>query len=118
MTKLILKNIKNRLLEEKIALETQLSELIQKGKRRSKMIFTDFGSQEDDNAAEVRVMGDKVSLEGDLEKTLAEVAKALEKVEEGDYGICEECGKKINHKRLAVFPAAVLCIDCKKKMRV
>ncbi|WP_029768201.1 TraR/DksA C4-type zinc finger protein [Haloglycomyces albus] len=40
--------------------------------------------------------------------------RALERLEVGDYGICEKCGKPIPAARLAVFPSATLCVDCKQ----
>ena len=39
--------------------------------------------------------------------------KALERIEEGTYGYCEECGKPIPVERLRVVPHARLCIECK-----
>lgn len=38
---------------------------------------------------------------------------ALERIEEGTYGFCEECGKPISEDRLEAVPHARLCIDCK-----
>jgi DnaK suppressor protein len=43
---------------------------------------------------------------------LRRVDEALERIEEGEYGFCLECGEPINPKRLAVDPAASLCIRC------
>ena len=37
---------------------------------------------------------------------------ALIRVEEGNYGICAECGVEISEKRLAAVPFAKLCVDC------
>lgn len=39
--------------------------------------------------------------------------KALEKMEEGEYGICVDCDADINFKRLMARPTAELCIACK-----
>ncbi len=39
---------------------------------------------------------------------------ALEKIENGTYGICEECGKRIERARLKALPYAVLCLKCKE----
>jgi len=38
--------------------------------------------------------------------------KALRKIEQGTYGICEKCGKPIERKRLELVPAAELCLSC------
>ena len=46
---------------------------------------------------------------------VAEIAAALERIEKGIYGICEECGEEISEGRLKVAPETTLCIDCKKK---
>lgn len=45
------------------------------------------------------------------EKLLA-INEALEKVDEGTYGICEECGEKIGAGRLKVMPLAKFCVNC------
>jgi RNA polymerase-binding transcription factor DksA len=41
---------------------------------------------------------------------------ALDRIEKGTYGICEECGGKIPNKRLEAFLAAGLCVGCKSKL--
>ena len=46
-------------------------------------------------------------------KKLIEIDEALERIEDGTYGICEECGKRIAPNRLKVMPFARLCILCK-----
>jgi DnaK suppressor protein len=46
---------------------------------------------------------------------LQKIEQALRKLDNNTYGICEECEKKINPKRLKVMPFAVLCRDCKEK---
>ncbi len=47
-------------------------------------------------------------------KTFVLIEKALKKIEEGRYGICENCGKEISHKRLEAIPWAEYCIDCQE----
>jgi len=44
--------------------------------------------------------------------TLRQIAAALRRIEEGDYGDCLECGEPIASARLEVDPAALLCIQC------
>ncbi len=46
---------------------------------------------------------------------MKKIKTALEKLEDGDFGICEECGREISEERLHVRPMAVLCIRCKKR---
>lgn len=40
---------------------------------------------------------------------------ALERIENGNYGICIECGQQISIKRLQAYPVAKRCIECKRK---
>lgn len=49
------------------------------------------------------------------EESLRNIDAALEKIEEGTFGICELCGKKINKDRLKAVPYAKLCIDCQRE---
>lgn len=43
---------------------------------------------------------------------LEHINRALQKIEEGSYGRCEECGGEINPERLEALPDASLCIRC------
>ncbi len=47
-----------------------------------------------------------------LSATLADVERALVKVEEGTYGICDRCGALIPEERLQARPWTALCVDC------
>lgn len=48
-------------------------------------------------------------------KLIKKVKKALERIEDGTFGVCEKCGEEIDTKRLKVRPVTTLCIDCKTK---
>ena len=48
-----------------------------------------------------------------LIKLLDKIDHALEKIKNGDYGICEMCGEDIAVARLEARPVALYCIDCK-----
>ena len=43
------------------------------------------------------------------------IERALGKLEDGTFGICEECGEEISEGRLQARPVATLCIKCKEK---
>ena len=45
---------------------------------------------------------------------LDKIEKALRKIEEGSFGVCEECGEEISIKRLEARPETTLCIRCKE----
>lgn len=46
---------------------------------------------------------------------LKQIDNALQKIESGDYGYCEECGDDISEKRLLARLTALLCIACKSE---
>lgn len=49
------------------------------------------------------------------EESVRNIDTALEKIEDGTFGVCELCGKKINKERLKAVPHAKLCIDCQRE---
>ena len=69
---------------------------------------TDRASAESDRNFELRIRDRE-------RKLLAKVKAALERIEGGTYGICDECGDEIGDKRLEARPVTTLCIDCKTK---
>lgn len=46
-------------------------------------------------------------------KLLAKIEEALERIDDGSYGICEACGEDISVERLRARPVTTLCIQCK-----
>ena len=47
-------------------------------------------------------------------KLIKKVKKALERIEDDNFGTCEECGEDISIERLKARPVTTQCIDCKK----
>ncbi len=48
------------------------------------------------------------------EQVLADIDSALQRIDDGTYGTCVNCGREIPLQRLEAYPAASLCIDCKR----
>ncbi|MEW5724820.1 MAG: RNA polymerase-binding protein DksA [Thermodesulfobacteriota bacterium] len=48
-------------------------------------------------------------------KLMGKINAALERIEDGTFGICEECGGEIGIKRLEARPVTTQCIECKTK---
>jgi DnaK suppressor protein len=57
----------------------------------------------------------QIGLVEQLRERRAQVLVALERIERGDYGLCERCGKEIPAERLEAVPAATLCVSCKQQ---
>jgi len=48
-------------------------------------------------------------------KLIQKIDQALDRIEEGSFGICEDCGEDISIARLKARPVTTLCIKCKSK---
>lgn len=68
-----------------------------------------------DTATELYTQEFNYSLSENDRQQLAQIDAALERMEEGEYGKCEECGEAISAARLKAIPWAILCIDCQEK---
>lgn len=56
--------------------------------------------------------GEAEALAGELAETLAEIERALGRIDDGSYGRCERCGEAIAAARLEAMPMAATCISC------
>lgn len=77
----------------------------------------DYDSNFADSSQVTAERGEAETLAASLKETLDEVESALQKIEAGTYGVCEDCGKHITPARLEAKPAATYCIDCASKHR-
>jgi DnaK suppressor protein len=53
---------------------------------------------------------------GNRSEEIDDIDSALNKLEEGTYGVCEECGEDIPSKRLEAVPAALYCVPCQNEI--
>jgi DnaK suppressor protein len=51
------------------------------------------------------------------EQHLTQIEAALKRIDEGEFGRCQSCGKPINPERLEALPWAQDCVDCHAKKR-
>ena len=56
-----------------------------------------------------------MSLANNSRGLLVQAERALLRIEDGTYGVCESCGNPIGKARLQAFPRATLCVSCKQK---
>ncbi|HEX4759274.1 MAG TPA: TraR/DksA C4-type zinc finger protein [Thermoleophilaceae bacterium] len=71
-----------------------------------------FGKRVGDGTTEAVARLTDVGVGESLELSDERVQRALEKLDEGSYGACDNCGKPIAEGRLEARPDSVLCIDC------
>jgi DnaK suppressor protein len=99
-------------------LNEQLQTLLKKDLEQPMSTFVEGSGQSPD-------FTDQATLESDMDlnihmkerdsKLIAKIKDALERIKDGTYGFCEECGEKISDQRLKARPVTTVCIACKKK---
>lgn len=57
-----------------------------------------------------------IGLARQLQTSYDSVTRALEKFDDGTYGICESCGTRIEPARLEVMPEARFCLECQTRL--
>ena len=71
-----------------------------------------FGKRIGDGTTEAVDRLNRVGTAKELEAMLRDVERALAKIEEGTYGICDRCGRLISEARLEARPWSVRDVDC------
>ena len=105
----------NALIEarEKVLAQMQyrVDEALDRSNAEKRGVSTHMADVSNDNARhemELRMLSE----DGDVLKLIEE---ALKRLENGEYGRCQECGEPISEGRLKIRPYAVFCIKCKTK---
>lgn len=111
--KAFIEEMKGKLLAEKAKVEGELSRFAKPTEEEGEYEtqFEDIGRDPEDNAHEVEAYGSDLALEQTLEGRLKDIADALEKIENGTYGVSEKSGRRIPEDRLRAFPEARVCAD-------
>lgn len=112
-----LAEFREHLMEEQRELESQLTLLEE----------SSFGTPQSDLSGEVSFDEEfadsgtftfererDLSIENNIRDLLARIGKALHRLDEGTFGLCERCGKPIEKARLKALPYANLCIKDKR----
>ena len=76
-----------------------------------------FGKRIGEGTTEAIDRFTSVGVANDLQAIRDRTERALEKIGEGTYGVCDSCGKQIPAGRLQVAPASALCVECAQAKR-
>ena len=118
MNKKIAEEQMEKLSAEKNAIQKELEGFATEDKNLKHNWNANYPNRENGNmeeeADEMQEYDNMLSLEHSLELKLKDVNLALEKIENGKYGICERCGKEIEIERLKAAPEAKFCIKHNK----
>jgi len=75
------------------------------------------GNHPADYATEVFEKAKSFALGRNLVSRLREVENALRRIDRGSYGLCAECGEKIDPARLKALPSAIHCMKCQEHIQ-
>jgi DnaK suppressor protein len=102
--------IRGALEERRSALDAELGELT--AVSRDPAAAVSYGKRIGDGTTEAVDRLTKVGAAEQLDAMRADVVRALEKLDDGTYGLCDRCGRLIPDERLEARPWSVLCVRC------
>jgi len=112
LDKKTLQRLKKILLKEREEIIGGVKQIYESSKEIGQDGIQDIG----DEAANIYNKQILLSLNENERIRLQEVDEALDRLANGTYGICEECGGPVGLKRLEVRPVAKYCVPCKTKL--
>ena len=107
-----------RLMQERARIQAELASLDAEVAALGNDQQTEGGSTGNhmaDGATDIAEQDRDLALISTLQERLREVDQALDRLQRGTYGVCENCGKPIPAERLEVRPFSILCVDCQSK---
>jgi DnaK suppressor protein len=110
-----LKEVRKGLLEEIALHESEIREA--EGELEDLLRGSGDGAGDDqaDAGAKTFEREHEITLANNARDMLRQAEHALERLDAGTYGTCENCGNPIGKGRLQAFPRATLCVTCKTK---
>lgn len=118
MNKKKLVSFRKKLLQEREVLEKQYRDLEEGNLHNSQSEFSGEMPFEEEYAASGTTTFERerdLSLSENVKDILKRVNEALDRIDNGTFGLCEMCGTPIPEERLKALPYANLCITCKQK---
>lgn len=116
MKKELIEELKTKLKEQESSIQKELESFAQEDPNLKHNWEAKFPNREDadkdESADDAQEYDNMLSLEHSLEMKLKDVNLALEKIDNGTYGICEKCGKEIETERLKAAPEAKFHMKC------
>jgi RNA polymerase-binding protein DksA len=112
-TKTELKDLKQRLLDERNELEEQLTTIEESSFAASQSDLSGEVPFEDEYADAGSFTFERqrdLSIENNVRDLMQKIDKALSRMKEGTYGVCSRCGRPIEKARLKALPYVELCI--------
>jgi len=113
MSKLDLKLIRETLINEQVTLVADIQN--EENKLQPDLEENPDAFDLADQRLHQEIVVNQLSL---INQRLTQVRAALERLDEGLYGICASCGNDINPERLKVIPYTTLCVNCQERFEL
>ena len=118
MTKQEMKKYKELLIKEREKLTSELNSLtkdnINKSQRDASGDLSSYTYHMADMASDNYDRDFSMGIATEEQKRLFAIEEAMKRIEEGSFGNCLQCGRRILKKRLGAIPYTELCIECQK----
>jgi len=98
-----------------LEMKQEISYLLSEFKNESNQVETGIAQDVGDKAESSYTKEFLLSLSDTERQQLLMIDEALRRIDDGNFGVCQECEKVITKKRLNVVPWARLCIECQQK---
>lgn len=110
-----LKKVRRQLQEEVAGLIAEISEAESAIAERLGDAVGDAGDDPADAGAKTFQREHELALTQNARDLLSLSERALARMDDGTFGVCESCGQPIGKARLQAFPRATLCVTCKQR---
>jgi RNA polymerase-binding protein DksA len=104
--------LKKQLLSEKARLEEELAEISE-----SPGASVGYGNHMADDATIAYEQTKALAVKQNAKWLLVQVKEALDRFDDGTYGVCENCGQSIDPARLKAIPYTALCMSCAQNQK-
>jgi RNA polymerase-binding transcription factor DksA len=113
LTKKEIDDLRDRLVEERTELQVQLSTIEEASFAQTQSDLSGDVGLDDESADAGTATFERekdLSIEQNVRDLLAKIERALRRIEEGRFGVCDRCGKPIEKARVKALPYVDLCI--------
>ena len=110
-----LKKVRHQLQSDVDGLTADINEAESAIAERLSDAVGDAGDDPADAGAKTFQREHELALTQNARELLAASRRALARIDDGTFGVCESCGQPIGKARLQAFPRATLCVTCKQR---
>lgn len=113
-----MEELRTMLLGKRSAVQQQINELLAQYREHYSTTHNDSVLDLEDMSLRDSTADQQLSLLESRNRTRMMLDTALRRLDEGDYGLCEDCGAEIGARRLRALPFAKRCLACQQQAEI